>query len=130
MNKSPFSSPHINFEIKDDILYVTYLPGGAINLEIAKEIVKTRLEYTENKSYPILVIDNGVVSMNKEARDYSSDKDGGLKGVLAGALLLKSVYSEFLGNFFLRITKPAIPAKVFTDKAKALEWLEQFKPKV
>ncbi|HTB31955.1 MAG TPA: hypothetical protein VK808_08010 [Bacteroidia bacterium] len=130
MNKPTFSSPYISFEIKDDILYVTYLPGGAIDLEIAKEIVKSRLEYTESKPYPILVIDNGVVSMNKEARDYSSDKDGGLKGALAGAVLSKSVYSEFLGNFFLRITKPEIPAKVFTDKAKALEWLEQFKPKV
>jgi hypothetical protein len=127
MDKEILKTTRVDFEIRNGILYVTYKPHVNIDLEASKEIVKTRLEYTNGVSYPILVIDAGVISMDKAARDYSSDKSGGLKGVLAGALLLNSVYSEFLGNFFLRITKPAIPTKIFTDKEKALEWLEQFK---
>lgn len=129
MNKEVLHTPMADFEIKDDILYVTYREKVKIDLEAAKKIVTARLEYAGNEAYPFLVFDDGVVSMDKAARDYLSEKDLGLKGVIAGALVLKSVYSEFLGNFYLRITKPAIPTKIFTDREKAIEWLEQYKPK-
>lgn len=128
MNKDPLITPYNRLEIIDGILHATYL-GGVIDIDVAKEIVRQRLEYIEGVAYPTLVMDSGVISMTKEARDYFSDKDGGSQGVVAGVLLLKSVYSEFLGNFFLRVAKPAIPTRVFTDKEKALEWLQQFKPK-
>ncbi len=128
MNKSPFTSPFVSFEIKDDILYVTYLPGAIINIDVAKEIVKQRKEYTNGVSYLFMVSGEGLRSMDKEARDYLS-KDDATEGVLAGALVVNSVYTEFFGNFFLRITKPEIPAKLFTEEKKALEWLKQFKPK-
>ncbi len=126
MNKAPLITPYIRAEIKDDILYFTYLPGVVITSDIAKEIVKERLEYVEGIKYPVLVMGEGLRSMDKQARDYFSNE--GIRDILAGALLVNSVYTEFFGNFFLRITKPAIPAKIFTDEKKALEWLQQFKP--
>ena len=129
MNKPPITTPYTRLEIIDDILYGVFFTGITIDLDIAKEIVKTRLEYTDYIPYPMFIHDSGVVSMNKEARDYFSEKDGGMQGTVAAALLLKSVYSEFLGNFFLRITKPDMPTKIFTDEKKALEWLQQFKTK-
>lgn len=127
MNKSPLVTPYVKFEIIDNILYVTYFSGNTIAIDTAKEIVKKRLEYCEGVSYPLLVIFEGIKAMDKQARDYSSKQ--GSEGVLAGALLTNSVYAEFFGNFFLRLTKPEIPAKLFTDKQEALKWLEQFKPK-
>jgi hypothetical protein len=125
--KAPFSNSYVSFEIKNDILYVIYLPGAFITIDIAKDIVKQRIEYTGGDPYAMLITGEGLRAINKEARDYLS-ADGTI-GVIAGALLVNSVYTEFFGNFFLRITKPEIPAKLFTDKNKALEWLEQFKNK-
>lgn len=127
MNKAPFTTSHVSFELKEDILYVIYLPGSEINIEIAKDIVKLRKEYTDGTPYYMLITGEGLRAIDKEARDYLSNE--GTEGVLGGALLVNSVYTEFFGNFFLRITQPKIPAKLFTDKNKALEWLEQFKPK-
>ena len=126
MNKSPLTTPYTRAEIKDDILYFTYLPGVVITLDIAKEVVKKRLEYVEGIKYPVIVMGEGLRSMDKQARDYLSSE--GIRDIIAGALLVNSVYTEFFGNFFLRITKPAIPARVFTDEKRALEWLQQFKP--
>lgn len=128
MDKPPFITPYISFEIKDDVLYVIYLSGAVITLEVAKEIVKQRLEYTNRAPYPLLITGEGLRAMEKPARDYLSTEEGTLY-VTAGALLVNSVYTEFFGNFYLRITKPKVPALVFTDKVKALEWLEQFKVK-
>ncbi len=125
MNKAPFTSPYVSLEIVDDILHVNYLHGAIITINIAKDIIKQRLDYTGRVPYPLLITGEGIRAMDKESRDYSSKE--GTEGVIAAALLGNSVYAEFFGNFFLRLTKPEIPAKMFTDKEKALHWLEQFK---
>ena len=127
MNKAPLVTPHAIFEIKDDILYVIYPPGTIITLEAAKDIVKQRLAYTNNVPYRLVVSGEGLRAVDKEARSYLSKE--GAEGVMAGVLLVNSIYTEFFGNFFLNISKPLNPAKLFTDKEKALEWLEQFKSK-
>lgn len=127
MNKTPFTTPFVSFEIKNDILYVIYLPGAVITIDVAKGIVKQRMEYTGGRPYLMLITGEGLRAINKEARDYLSKE--GTEGVLAGALLVNSVYTEFFGNFFLRITQPKIPAKLFTNEKEALQWLEQFKGK-
>ncbi len=127
MNKAPLITPYVSLEIKDDILYVTYLPGSVITLDITKDIINKRLEYTDRVPYPLVIMGEGLRSLDKESRDYSSKQ--GSEGVLAGALLVNSVYTEFFGNFFLRITQPQIPAKLFTNEQEALKWLEQYKPK-
>ena len=90
-------------------------------------MVNWRIEFTNNTPYPLLIKDSGVVSMDKSARDYFSS-DEGTKNVLAGALMLDSGFSRILGNFFLKVTKPKIPARIFTDEKEALEWLERYKP--
>jgi hypothetical protein len=127
VNKAPFVTPYVQYEIIDDILYVTLQPGQVIDIDVARDLVKQRLEYIEGKSYPILLSGEGVKAINKDARDHLSKE--GQKGVLAGAILVHSVYTEFFGNFYLRVNNAEVPSKLFTDKEKALEWLEQFKPK-
>ena len=114
-------------EYKDGILYFNYLPNATITIDVAKEIVKRRLEYTEGASYPLFVTGEGLRAMDKVSRDYFAKE--GVKGVLAAALVTNSVYTEFFGNMFLRITQTSIPSKLFTNKEEALHWLEQFKPK-
>jgi hypothetical protein len=127
VNKPPLVTPYVSIELKDDILYFTYLPGAVITINIAKEMIKQRTEYTDGVAYPFLVMGEGLKAMDKESRDYSAKE--GTVGVLAAALLVNSVYTQFFGNMFLRITQTSISSKIFTDKEEALKWLEQFKPK-
>ena len=98
--------------------------GVTITLEGAKEIVRNRLAFTNNMPHRVLVIDEGAKLFSKEARDYLS-KDGA-SGIIAGAVVIKSVYGSFLGNFFLKLTNPPFPSRLFTDEKHAQEWLEQF----
>jgi len=113
-------------EIKDGIIYARYRPGVIVTLEMAKDMVKSRVEFAENVSYPAVVFIDGLKSISKEARDYLAE-DGTI-GLVAGALVMKSVYNTFIGNFFLKLTSPPFPSKIFTDLNSALEWLEQYKP--
>ncbi len=125
MEKKILNSKFVIFELENEILFANIKSKLKIDKNIAIEIVKTRMGFTEGKSYPQLIQDMGVISIDREAREYFSSE--GIMGITAGAFLLNSVFSKFLGNFYLKITRPPIPTKIFTDKAKALEWLGKFK---
>lgn len=88
--------------------------------------MKTRLEFTDHTNLPLLILDQGVSGMSKEARDYFSS-DEGIYLVKASSIVIDSVFGSFLVNFFLKVTNPKIPVKVFSDIKKAKKWLEAYK---
>ena len=130
MEREVLDTKYVILELINGILMFTYKSEFELTLGIAQEIVKTRLEFTRGKMYPVLIKDDGLKGVTKEARDFLSSQEG-VKGVKAGALLSSSFFNAFLGNFFLKITfkKPSIPARLFTDREVAIKWLEQFKEK-
>lgn len=117
---------YVHFELQDDLLTGTFKKGLKINLEIAKEIVKTRLEFADHKPVVALILNQGVLGMDKKARDYLSS-DEGIQGAIAGAIVLDTPFGSFLGNFYLAVTKPKIPLRIFSKKEAALKWLQQFR---
>jgi hypothetical protein len=125
--KKILETPYVNFELHDDLLIGTYKKGLKITLDIAKEIVKTRLEFTDYKPKLTLALNQGVISMDKKARDYLSNE--GIQGVIAGAIVLDTPFGSFLGNFYLSVTKPKIPLRIFSKKEAALTWLDRFRTK-
>lgn len=125
MTKS-LDTPYVYLELQDNLLIGTYKKGLKIDLETAKEIIRTRLEFTDSKPVIALVRNLGVVSMDKKARDYLSS-DEGIRGIIAGAMVLDSPFGSFLGNFYLSVTKPKVPIRIFSKEEAALKWLLQFK---
>jgi hypothetical protein len=79
--------PYVIIEIKDGILFVTYKRGITITLDIARDLLNKRIAFTKNKLYPILVKDEGLLSVDKDARDFMSNEGTG--GLSAGAFVLK-----------------------------------------
>jgi hypothetical protein len=117
----------IAYKIKDGILFGRY-KTAIVDLEAAKKAVTLRKIFTEQKSYPNLVSGIDVTTIEKEARDYFATEES-TSGVLAGAVMTKSIFQATLFNFFLRVSNPKIPTKLFTDENLALEWLEKYKTK-
>ena len=112
--------------LEDGILFAVY--GDLdITLEIAEEAVESRHVFTKGKSYPLVADISQVASITKEARLYFSS-DVAVKGITAGALLVNSAFSTFIGNFFLSVTDPnPFPSRLFRDRASAIKWLQKFK---
>jgi len=98
------------------------------DFEAAKVAVATRIEACKGQPYPLLIDARYVSSITKEARDYFASPEG-TSLVIASCLVLDSVLGRFLGNFFLQISKPKVPLKLFTNTEDAVSWLQQFKPK-
>lgn len=110
-------------EVYPNIIFGKYAPNLHIDLEIAKELVDNRLEFTSGKACYVLIDSTNLKAPTKEARDYMSTPEGGLKGILGGAFIAGNIVTTVVFNFFLEVSKPAVPAKFFTTKESALEWL-------
>ena len=104
-----------------------YKPKLEINIDVAKELVDNRLDFTKGQDHYLLVDFTNVKLVTKEARDYMNDPKGGLKGLLAGAFLSNNLVTTLFINLYLRINQPTVPAKFFTKKAEAINWLKSLK---
>ena len=65
MSDKALDTDDVYFEISDGILFITYKAGINITLEKAKLMVTNRLDFTSYQSYPILVDDKGLTSIDK-----------------------------------------------------------------
>lgn len=117
-------TPYVHLCIKDNILVGTYKKNLRINLEIARAIVHARKSFT-SRPMPSLIISQGVISMDKPAREYLASAEA-TRGLTAAAIIVHSAFSSFLGNFFLAVNKTVLPVKIFTDIRKAENWLGQY----
>jgi len=127
MEKQQFRYTSLSKEIDDGIIYATYIPKLEINLAIAQELVQNRMSFSENKPHYILIDFTNVKSVTKDARDYMNDPEAGLKGLLGGAFLSNSVVATLFVNLYLKVNNPTIPAKFFTNKADAINWLKKIR---
>jgi hypothetical protein len=99
-----------------------------VDIEVAKLMIDERVNFSNGKTYPCLSDIRNIKSLSKEARVYFAGP-AGAKLMTACAILIDSPVSKLIGNFFISISKPIIPNKIFNKKEEALKWLEQFKEK-
>ncbi len=114
-------------EEEDDIIFFKYSPRLEMSIDVAKEIVANRLEYSEGNPKYTLIDFTNVKTVTKEARDYMNDSEGGLKGILGGAFLSNNVVATLFVNLYLKVSNPSVPAKFFTDRDEALSWLKKIR---
>jgi hypothetical protein len=114
----------IRLWIENEIVYGKYKPNTVIDLIAAKKIVEDRLWLSKGKDYPSLSFIDDLKSVTKEARDFFSKGDG-IKHMKNLALLTRSPISKMLGNFWLQISKPTVPTRLFTNEDDAIAWLKE-----
>lgn len=119
-------TPYVYLELEDDLLIGYYKKDKKIDLTAAKQIVRDRLALAGDQPVLALAINLGVKNMTKDARDYLASEEG-VKKVIAGAIIVGSPVGSFIGNWYLSISKPLVPSRIFTRKEAAIKWLQQFR---
>lgn len=85
---------------------------------------KINLELSNNKPYVLLVNSKEFASITKSARELSASQEMA-ETTFAKALLVNSLAHKLVGNFYLNVNKPYIKTKIFTQRDKALAWLNE-----
>lgn len=119
-------TPYCSTWIENGIIHHVYKPNIIIDIDIAKKLVDHRLKVTNNITRPVFVDVCNLVAIKADARKYLAGPEA-IKYISAGAIFLDNYLLFLVGTVFLKIDNPLIPSRLFTDKEKALLWLEQFK---
>lgn len=125
MEKDFYSGEVIEMWFEDGIFCGRYKVEN-VDLNVAKLATQERLTFIKGISYPCLADYTKVKSTTKDARDFfATEEASSLMESLA--VLTDSNLGKVIVNFYLQISKPKFPTKLFTDREEALTWLKKFK---
>jgi hypothetical protein len=126
MQEAYYEDKYSEMWIENGIGYQVYKSEAVITLDIAKKMVAKRIESFNGIARPVYVDVRNLLSIDNDSRKYFASREAGAL-ILAGAIHLDNPINQFFGNIFLLVDRPITPAKLFTNKDKALHWLQQFK---
>ena len=119
-----YENEYAQFWITNGVLIFEYKPNTILDLVAAQHIVADRIHFQNEKSFPVLCDVRGILSTDKSGRDYLAQSGSVL--TKAVALIVHQKVSLTISNFYLRISKPTVPTKLFNNKDDALAYLEQY----
>jgi hypothetical protein len=119
-----YENQSARFWIEKGILFFEYKPNTAIDLQVAIQVVADRIAFQNERLLPVFCDTRGIISIDKAARDYLA-KSGSLLAK-AVALLGTENVSMTMSTFYLEISKPSVPTRVFSIEQEALDYLNGF----
>ncbi len=109
----------------DGICRTKTKPQAEITLKEAMENSIAVNSFYKNKKFPLLVDARDVKTMAKEARKHFSTNGRETK-ITCMAIMVRSPLSRVVGNFFMGLNKPIVPARLFDDEQDAVDWLKNY----
>ena len=121
-----FASSHLWIS-KEGIVYSS--PKTDAYRELSHEEIKMQMDNFRtiigNKKVCIVLESNPKAKpTKKEQRDFIASELSSV--VKAMALITSSPASRIIANLFFGFKPPAYPVKMFSDEAKATEWIKQY----
>ena len=112
---------------EDGICRIIHAPGAEVTLQDAQETMAAYLKLNDGERLPLLIDTKTMKSISREARHFYAGEEAA-KCASAVALILKTPVSRVLGNFYLGLSNPHLPSRLFTSDDEALEWLKGYLP--
>lgn len=75
--------------------------------------------------HPMLILVGKHSSISKDGREFAATEES-TRFSLAEAYVIRNVAQRIVGNFYIRMDKPPVPTRLFTDPALAEKWLAKF----
>jgi hypothetical protein len=119
-----YTDKHSSHLLEPGIIENTIFPGAFLEEADMHVIKNNNLALTKGKRYVVLVSSGYLAGISKEARELTASKDY-VVNTLAKAIILENTGHQLIGNFYLKVNKPHIKTKLFTDREKALKWLRE-----
>lgn len=126
MKERYFESNFFEIWFEDGIIFTVFKKNTVLDLPLSQIAVATRLKVSQGTHAPMFVDLRNVFYTDTKARKYMATREA-VEYITAGAFLIDNEIMKLAGNIFIKIDKPLVPVKLFTDEAKALLWLQTYK---
>jgi len=120
-----YKNEDVEIYIQEGILHVNYFTS-VLTMEIVETGIKQRMQMSAGKSYPMVADIRNIKTISLKVRSYLARPENS-ELLTAGAMIVKNTFQETIGNIFIFLNRPAVPARLFTDKKEAIKWLENYK---
>lgn len=104
----------------DDIIQLQIKEGFHGELHDAENVVKCIKLLSNKKKYALLAIYSAFNTFSKKNQEYAAKNIE----INAHAIVNDSLATKLLGNFYIKMNKPIVPTKVFSDVDSAIKWLK------
>jgi hypothetical protein len=109
---------------RDDQIYVyKAINECSLDMETAIAMTKAGDEWNGTELCANLVDMRDLFFVDSKVRDYSASQ---YRSHVAGsAILVESVFGNYFANLFMKLSKPKVPTKLFTNEEDAIAWLKE-----
>lgn len=115
---------HVWYDKSLDIAFASFDEGAELTIEQTKPFTRAVIKVTGGRVCPLLIDFKNMKSQTKETRDYyAKDPEHG-KTHSAAALVVNSLLTRMIANFFLGMNKAVKPVRLFDDRESAILWLK------
>ncbi len=112
--------------VEDDILYITLKVDADMKVDNIDEIIDARKRIQNGKKMKVLADIRNIWQASLKARKRAAAPD--MQNLnIAMAIVIDSLASKLLANFFIKINNPSSPTRMFNSKEEGLLWLNTIK---
>jgi len=110
--------------VEEGIIEIVVKEAVQIEVEDLYLIKEANIEVMGDRKYCVIVTSHFLSSISKEARELVASKEYSMN-TIAKALIVNSIGQQMVGNFYLKVNRPHIKTKLFSERNKAIEWLRK-----
>ncbi|MBK6521686.1 MAG: hypothetical protein KBG47_10780 [Bacteroidia bacterium] len=118
---------HSELFLRDDGIVQVNTTDHDYGMKELKEINIAQGQLNNGKRRLLLVIVSEFANIEKEGREYMAT-DESTQFSIVEAYVISSLAHKILGNFYMRMNKPSVPTRFFTEIKVAEEWLNTYRP--
>jgi hypothetical protein len=125
MSVTTFSYPlaRLEYDEEKNILFFRVKQDIEVDVKEILDMISYAKEVMGDKRHYCVVDFGANVMSTNEARSVYAESDYIQKNRIADAFLVKSLALRIVANFFIKVTKPKVKTRLFTDESLALNWL-------
>jgi hypothetical protein len=108
----------------DGTLVIRFHDGSRLDGTLTSEVMRAHVEVSQGRARPVLADVRGLVSVDRASRQLAASPEV-TAATARMAIIVGNPVTRTLGNFFIRVTTPSYPTRLFADERLAREWLRE-----
>ena len=97
--------------------------GVTLDVQDVRRFKEVNLTIAANKNYALLIDAKAESTITDEARKLLASKELAHL-TIAKAIIIHTQKQKILGNIYLTVNKPHVKTRLFTERSKAIAWLQ------
>lgn len=110
---------------EDGIVQICFDDNCEVDTKDCEDIVSAYDQLLKNKKYPLLHFLGNYTTFTKGTREFSVTERG-MQYSAAEAYIFSSLAHKIVANFYIKINRPPVTTKFFTNEVEAVAWLKTF----